>query len=66
MKVTVTVKNQAERQAVLRAFEDPITRALVIAIGALLRLPTDRSRARVLQYVLDKLDEDAPAPEWPQ
>jgi hypothetical protein len=34
-----------------------VTRALVIVLGALSTLPTDRARKRILDFITDRLDE---------
>lgn len=57
MKATVEVKDRREAEAVRVGLEDPAVRAFVIIMGVLLPL-TSRQRARVMQYVTDKLDED--------
>ena len=58
MKMTLPVKDRAERQAIARAFAEPELRAFMVSMGILLELPTDRSRERVLRWVVDKFDED--------
>lgn len=57
MKAHLDVKDRDERDAVLCAWADPATRAFIITIGNLLQLPTDRSRARVLNFVVDHCAE---------
>jgi hypothetical protein len=37
----------------------PTTRATVLVTGILLGLPTDRARARTINYTWDKVQEDA-------
>ena len=59
MKTTVTVKDRQEAAAVCTAWNDQPTRALILIMGTLLQLPNDRARYRVLQFVTDKLAEDA-------
>ena len=51
MKVTITVKNRTEAEAVRRAMDDPAVRAFVLVSGALLELPSQYARARVLNHV---------------
>ena len=57
MKVTVEVANRQQAEAVRRVFADPQTRALVLVIGTLLGLPTERARERVLRFTADALEE---------
>lgn len=57
MKTPVTVKNRAEGRALRQALDDPTVRAFVVTMGTLAALPSDRSRARVLNYVADCFDE---------
>jgi hypothetical protein len=57
MKLTIPVKDRAERLALARAFAEPELRAFMVSMGILLLLPTDRSRERVLRWVIDKFDE---------
>jgi len=54
MKTPVEVLNRREAAALQRAMADPTVRALVLIMGELLALPTDRARRRVLTYVIDK------------
>ncbi len=58
MKATVEVKDRAEAAHIREALDDPAIRAFVITVGALKALPSDRARKRVLQFVMDKLDEE--------
>jgi len=58
MKATIEVKDRKEADAVRVGLEDPAVRAFVVIIGLLLPM-TQRQRKRVLQYVMDKIDEDA-------
>lgn len=58
MKTTIEVKDRKEAQLIKTALADPATRALVMVMGALLPLRSDRARARVLAYVSDKLNEN--------
>lgn len=57
MKATVEVADRKEADAVRAGLDDPAVRAFVIIVGALAGL-SPRARARTLQYVTDKLDED--------
>lgn len=56
--VRIQVKDKSEAESIERALSDPATRAFVTIVGALLPLG-DRARTRVLNFVNDKLDEDA-------
>ena len=58
MKVTIEVKDKGEKRAVELALADPSVRALVLTMGYLITLPSDRSRARVLSYVADLCSEN--------
>ena len=58
MKATIEAKDRREATLLQSAMEDPAVRAFALVMGALLQLPTDRARERVLTYVRDKLDED--------
>lgn len=57
MKVEIDVQDQQEADAVRAAWADPTTRVLILTVGILQLLPTDRDRARILRYVEDKLAE---------
>jgi len=57
MKMTLEVKDRKEADAIRTGMEDPAVRAFVVVVGALAALPSDRSRARVLAFVRDQLDE---------
>ena len=57
-KVKVELENRKDVKFVERALQDKAIKALVLASGALLGLPTDRSRQRVLKYVVDRVDEE--------
>lgn len=57
MKATVEVSDKREASAIRTGLEDPAVRAFVVIVGVLKPL-TSRTRARVMQYVTDKLDED--------
>lgn len=58
MKATITVDNKIEQQAIELALADPATRAFVTIIGILLPC-TERTRARVMNFVTDKLEEES-------
>jgi hypothetical protein len=58
MKATIEVKDRSEKHAIEQALTDPATRAFVVITGTLMQLPTDRARARVLDWVADKLREE--------
>jgi hypothetical protein len=58
MKTSIDVKSRQEGRDIRAGLEDPQVRAFVIVMGALLQLPIDRSRARVLSYVIDKAEEE--------
>jgi hypothetical protein len=57
MKATIQVNDKREAEAVRIGLEDPAVRAFVVIVGVLKPM-TPRARARVMQYVTDKLDED--------
>ncbi len=59
MKTTIEVKNRAEAKAIKRGLSDPATYALVLVIGSLLPLASDRARHRVLRFVADQASEEA-------
>jgi len=59
MRTTIEVKNKREGDTIRRALELPDVRVFVILMGELAALPDDRSRIRVLRYVLDKFDDEA-------
>ena len=58
MRTTIEVASRAEGDAIRRALADPEAKALVLVLGALLELPTDRARQRTLAFVADALDEE--------
>lgn len=59
MKATIMVNNKQEAEAIRGALEDPTMRAFVLVMGALLQLPSDKARRRVLAYVKDRMEEDS-------
>jgi hypothetical protein len=58
VKTSIDVATRAEGQQIRDGLADPRVRALVRVMGVLARLPSDRSRARVLRFVDDKFAED--------
>jgi hypothetical protein len=66
MKALIEVKDRKEAETIRSGLEDPSVRAFVVITGALRMLPSDRSRRRVLQFVIDKLDEEAARPNQPK
>ena len=56
MKITIDVKNRSEADAIRTALDEPDIRAFVIVAGTLRPL-TPRGRRRVLEYVVDLVDE---------
>ena len=57
MKATIDVESRSEGERLRQGLEDPSVRAFVQIIGVLKPM-SERARARVMQYVVDKLDED--------
>ncbi|MET0530057.1 MAG: hypothetical protein ABW003_17260 [Microvirga sp.] len=57
MKASIEVESKKEAGMIRRGLDDPATRALVIVMGALADLPSDRSRKRVLTLVADYFEE---------
>ena len=57
MKTPVEVLNRREAASLQRAMADPTVRAFVLIMGALLELPSDRARRRVLEFAIDKSSE---------
>jgi hypothetical protein len=58
VKANIEVADRKEADAIRSALEDPVTRALVVTIGALKQLPTRRARERVLNFVMERLAEE--------
>jgi hypothetical protein len=50
MKAHIEVKDRREKEALERGLAHPEVRAFVLVIGIMDTLPTDSSRARVLEY----------------
>ena len=61
MKVAIDVKDRNEAARLKAALADPEVRAFALIVGALLGLPSDRARRRVLRFVTDEVDEAAQA-----
>jgi hypothetical protein len=59
MNVTLKVKDKDLADALKRVMADPMTRTLVLVLGALLELPTDGQRRRAVREVADKLGIEA-------
>lgn len=58
MKATIEVTDRKEAEHIRAGLGDPATRAFVIVMGALAALPSNRARARVLNFVRDYFDEN--------
>lgn len=56
MKTNIEVKDRREGDAIRTALDDPTTRAMVICVGLLMPL-SERARKRVLNFVMDKLED---------
>ena len=65
MKTAIEVASKKEGELIRKGLEDPTTRALVVCLGALATLPSDRSRRRVLTHVEDYFAELNGDPESP-
>ena len=63
MKATIEVADRKEADHIRTGLADPSVRAFVVVMGALAALPSDRARARVLNYVRDYFDEADEQPE---
>lgn len=59
MKASIEVKDRKEAALIQQALADPETRAYVNVMGALLGLPNERARRRVLTYVSDLIAEQS-------
>ncbi len=59
MKVAIEAKNREDAAAIRAGMSDPVVRAIVVVSGILSELPSDRARIRAIQYVQDRLAEDA-------
>ena len=59
MKASIDVKNRDEAAQIQTALADPTVRAFVLIMGALIPLPSDRARERVLRFVEDHAAERA-------
>jgi hypothetical protein len=62
MKASIEVKDRREADAIRSGLEDPAVRAFVLIMGVMRELPTQRARARVLQYVTDRFQEEEGEP----
>jgi hypothetical protein len=63
MKAAIEVESKKEAELIRQGLADKDVRALVLVTGALLALPDDRARRRVLHYAADLLKiEPATAP----
>lgn len=58
MKATIEVTSRQEADLIKTALDDPMTRAFVQVVGAILPL-SPPVRKRVMTFVEDKLAEDA-------
>jgi hypothetical protein len=58
MKIKIEVEDDREALAIKTALDNKETRALVLTMGHLLRLRSDKARARVLNFVADALEEE--------
>jgi len=56
MKSTIEVSDRKEAELIRTGLADPATRAVVKIMGALIKLPTDRARTRVLNYAKDLVE----------
>ena len=57
MNIRISVANRREGEQIRAGLADPQVRVFVKVMGTLRSLPSDRSRERVLRFVIDKLDE---------
>ena len=57
MKALIEVESRKEAQQIRDGLEDPAVRAFVKVTGVLLKLKTDRARARVMSFVRDHFEE---------
>ena len=55
MKVTITVKDKSEAEAIRIAMNDPTTRATVLVVGTLLGLPDVVNRRAAMLEVIRQL-----------
>ena len=58
MKISIEVECASEADLIRIGLSDPMTRAFVEIVGALLPLESERARRRVLQHVADKVAEE--------
>lgn len=57
MRVYIDVADKEEGGQIREGLKDPEVRAFVRICGTLKQLPSDRSRERVLRYVVDSIEE---------
>jgi hypothetical protein len=57
MRASVEVSSRQEAEAIRDGLGDPVTRAIVVCMGAIKSLPSERARMRVLQFLHDHFDE---------
>jgi hypothetical protein len=62
MKATIQVNDKKEAELIRTGLEDAGTRAFVQVMGALMGLPSNRARVRVLKFVSDHFNDDANGP----
>ena len=55
MKATIEVRDRKEADAIRAGLDDPELRAMVVVAGLLSQLPDDKTRQRVLNFVVSKL-----------
>lgn len=58
MIARIQVKDREEARLLETGLQRPDVRAFVKIVGALIPLPSDRARARVLRYALDRVEEE--------
>jgi hypothetical protein len=61
VKVTIDIDSREEGELLRQGLKDPQVRAYVMVVGALNRLPNNRTKARVLNYVADRIRQDSKA-----
>ena len=57
MKITIEVKDAEEARLIRAGLSNPVARAAIKVVGALMPLPSDRARRRVLGFASDHLAE---------
>jgi hypothetical protein len=58
MMTKIPVASRKEAEQIRRGLQDPEVRAFVKIAGTLLALQSDRARKRVMEFVIDSLDEE--------